>query len=120
MKFNDYFCTINETKLTETEWNEVHAKEVENEMFDECGYWHCNSYTSYSASFDRCMKEQIERRDYLRREYVRLKKAPFNAEWDEDYSMFSDDFKTCYGYRPRFRGDLLTAKGLPANTPFAC
>ena len=120
MKFNSYFCHINETKLTEAEWNEVHAKEVADKMFDMYGYWHCNSYVSYSASFDRCMKEQIERRDYLRRVYVTLKKTPNNALWDERYSLFSDDFKTCYGYRPNFRGNLLMEKGLPADTPWAC
>ena len=118
--FNAYFCFINDTKLTETEWNAVHAKEVADKMFDEFGYWHCNSYVAYSASFDRCMAEQIERRESLRNWYRKLREMPFDAKWDESYSDFSDCFKSCFGRRPHFRGDLLKAKGLPENTPWAC
>ena len=114
MAYNEYTCFINEKKLTEEEWNKVHAKEVAESglYYDEgFGYWHCFSYIAYSASFDRCMVIRIEERGWLREHYVKLMKAPFSDEWAEEISDFSDSFKSVYGYRPRFIDDMLLAKG---------
>ena len=118
--FNAYFCFIDEIKLTEIEWNAIHAFEVANKLFDNYGYHHCNSYIAYSASFDRCMATQIANRELARKEYIWLKKNPFSAEWDERYAEFSDSFKSIYGRRPHFRANLLEEKGLSADTPWAC
>ena len=64
---NTYYCYIDEKKLTEAEWEKAHAFEVENDMDDEDGYWHCDTYELYCKAFDECMADQIERRDYLRK-----------------------------------------------------
>ena len=111
MTANTYYCFIDETKMTEAEWNEIHDKEVENRMFDEWGYWHCNTYEAYSTSFDECMAAQIKTRDSLRDWYRRMAKTPYTTEFIEEWSNFSDCFKGVYGYRPKFLADLLARKG---------
>jgi len=110
--YNSTFCFIDETKLTEEEWNKVHAEEVADHDFFPYGYFHCFSYVAYSASFDRCMEMQIRNRDSLREWYVKLMKKPFSDKWAEEISDFSDSFKSCYGRRPHFIDSMLAKKGV--------
>lgn len=112
MTNNTYFCFIDEKKLTEIEWNKIHAEEVANHDYDMYGYYHCDSYTAYSESFDRCMAEQVERRGWLREWYVKLMKKPFTDKWAEEISDFSDSYKGVYGRRPEFYDAMLSKKGL--------
>ena len=112
MKRNDYYCYVDEKKMTEAEWNAQHTKEVENDMCDYYGYWHCDTYELYSKAFDKCMASQIKNRDSLRNWYVELMKAPFNDAWAHALSDFSDSFKGCYGYRPTFFDAMLSKKGV--------
>ena len=91
--YNSTFCFIDETKLTEEEWNKVHAEEVADHDFFPYGYFHCFSYVAYSASFDRCMAHQIKTRDELRDWYKRLTKRTYTPDFHEVWSDFSDIFK---------------------------
>lgn len=114
--YNSTFCFIDETKLTEEEWNKVHAEEVADHDFFPYGYFHCFSYVAYSASFDRCMAHQIKTRDELRDWYKRLTKRTYTPDFHEVWSDFSDIFKGVYGYRPKFLETVLNHMGVSMET----
>ena len=114
--YNETFCFIDETKLTESEWEKVHAEEVADGDFFPYGYFHCYSYVAYSASFDRCMERQIRNRDSLRNWYKRMVKKPYSPEFVQEWSDFSDSFKSVYGYRPKFLKTVLAHKGVTIET----
>ena len=106
------YIYVNEEKLTEAEWNEVHANDVDGDYCDNGEYWHMNSYAEYSKDFDEQMASQVKTRDWLRKEYVRLMKAPFNDDWALAISDFNEAFKDCYGRSSWFFKDMLNAKGV--------
>lgn len=116
MNTNETFCFIDETKMTETEWEEAHADEVAYHRPEIFGYFYCDSYAAYSASFDRCMEMQIRNRESLRNWYRKMVKTPYTPEFVQECSDFSDSFKSVFGYRPKFLETVLAHKGTTVAT----
>ena len=116
------YIYVNDKKLTEAEWAVAHKTDVEECRFDDFGetvYWMGNTYADYCKDFDSQMANQVATRDWLRKEYVRLMKAPFNRKWAHDISDFNEYFKDCFGVSTWFFGKMLAAKGVTIETVYA-
>lgn len=108
------YTYVNDKMLTKTEWSKKHIIDIE--FFDGKELVYGETYADYVKEFKVQMASQVKTRDWLRKEYLRLMKAPYNAKWAEDISEFLESFKDCFGVHAWFYRDMLAKKGITHNT----